>query len=133
VEESLKSFNKEKANEECDSIETWFFLNALNNTRIDSRYSGFLKHRNNANKNELRYENRQNQIKSRSTSRECSIAKAIHFGPERRLQETSLGTKGNWFLNNLRFADDIVIISSNLGEHTIKLGKENETRRVRLT
>lgn len=119
-----------------DSIEHWIIINGLKNARIDHRYTQIIKYI---------YNNATSTVKLHQNTNEIKIGRGIRQGDTispklfntaleeifKRLQWQDKGILINGKrLNNLRFADDVVIIAENptdlqqmLRELNVKAGK----------
>lgn len=118
-----------------DSVETWAVLNAMNEARIDTRYSNLIKHI---------YENATLQvaIDEDTSTDKIKIEKGVRQGDtispklftlalESAFKNLAWENKGinvdGTRLNHLRFADDIVVISNDINQLKDMLEELQET------
>jgi len=122
-----------------DSVELWSILDSLDECRIDSRYTRTIKHI---------YMNATSCVKLHKTTDKFQIGKGVRQGDtiSPKLFTSCLETifkKFDWsemginingkFLNNLRFADDIVLIATSMEQiETMLLQLNDESRKIGL-
>lgn len=115
-----------------DSVEIWKILDALNRCRIDSRYTRLIKHV---------YENATLSIRLHENTEKFKMGRGIRQGDTaspklftlaledvfKELEWSEMGININGtFFNNLRFADDIALISLDIDELDTMLTQLNE-------
>lgn len=107
-----------------DSVETWAFIQAMNDTRIDSRYTNLLKYiyKNATFHVKINEDLKTDKIKvNRGIRQGDTISpKLFTLALENVFKTLQWETKGinidGSYLHHLRFADDIVLISSDVHE-----------------
>lgn len=117
-----------------DSIETWAFLNALDDARIDTRYTTIIKDIYQEATFHIKIDNdlQTDKIKLGKGVRQGDTISPKLFtlaleNVFKRLNWEGKGLKiDGTFLNHLRFADDIVLISTDIGELNAMMHDLNE-------
>lgn len=112
-----------------DSIETWAILNAMNNARIDYRYSNIIRyiyeHATMHVKIEEEWVTAKVQVQRGVRQGDTISPKLFTLAMENAFKSLSWDQKGikidGKYLNHLRFADDIVLFSSDPAELTTML------------
>lgn len=120
-----------------DSIETWAFTQAMDDTRIDSRYTNLLKY---IYKNATFHVKMDEDFKTDKIKVNRGVRQGDPISPKlftlalenvfKKLQWEMKGINiDGSYLNHLRFADDIVLINSNVHELSDMLKQLNDAAR----
>lgn len=101
-----------------NKIKTWAFLRALDNSRIDSSYSTLTNDIYDKTTLQIQVDENPTTDKIPIERGVCQggrhiVAKIVHFGSFKNMAQEDKGIEiYGWYLNHLRYADDILLLST---------------------